>query len=208
MKKFASLLFAAALVLGVTATASAQVRFGVKAGLNLANVMFDGEDDQDTKMLPSFHAGGVLEFGLTEMVGLSAGLQVSGKGFKISEDDFEAKSNPIYLQVPLAVYYQSSGLYIGAGPYVGFGLFGKNKVEILGEEEDEDISFGSSADDEYAPLDFGIGAELGYNINALRVSASYNFGLANLIPDDGREDDKANHSVIGVSLAYFFGASE
>ena len=133
---------------------------------------------------------------------------VSGKGFKLEEDDdFSYKSNPIYLQVPVTLNYNNSGFFAAVGPYIGFGLFGNDKLEFAGEEESEAIEFGNTEEDGYSPLDFGASLEAGYGFGAFRVTASYGLGLANIIPKDVADefDEKATHSVIGISAAYLFG---
>lgn len=210
MKKLLSSFFAAALLLSFITTASAQVRFGVKAGLNLANISFKdfGELEPSTSMLPNFMVGGQVEFDFSENLGLGIGVQLNGKGAK-SEFEFlgetiESKVNPMYIQVPVMLQYRNSGFFAGVGPYAGFGLFGKAKSDGA---DDEDLSFGNSVEDDFAPLDFGAGIELGYEFGSLRATASYNLGLANAIPKDQREgtDASAKHNVIGIALAYLFG---
>ena len=195
MKKFTILL---ALVLGIAATASSQVRFGLKAGLNLANVTGDVEG---TKSLATFMVGGQAEFGLAENIGLGVGLQLQGKGAKADGED--ASINPMYLQVPVYLTYRNSGFFAGVGPYVGFGLFGKSKFD----GESVDLNFGSGIDDDFSSLDFGAGLELGYEFSSLRASASYSLGLANALPKDQADafDISAKHAVIGIALAYMFG---
>ncbi|MCB0576565.1 MAG: hypothetical protein KDC61_18555, partial [Saprospiraceae bacterium] len=80
MKKLSSFLILLCFTLYFTNTASAQVRFGIKAGLNLANLTFSnfGELEPDTKMLPSFQVGGLVEMDFSENVGLGVGLQFHG----------------------------------------------------------------------------------------------------------------------------------
>ncbi len=210
MKKLVASFFAAALLLSFVNTASAQVRFGVKAGLNLANISFSnlGEIEPSTSMLPTFMVGGQVEFDFTENLGVGVGLQLNGKGTKIETEflgeKFSTKTSPMYLQVPVMLQYRNSGFFAGVGPYVGFGLFGKSKTDGA---DSEDISFGNSVDDDFAPLDFGAGVELGYEFGSVRATASYNLGLANALPKDAVEgtDVKAKHGVIGIAVAYLFG---
>jgi hypothetical protein len=222
MKKLVSLVSLAAFFLCAASPLSAQLRFGVKAGLNLANIAADDEitDGSDPKILPTFQVGGLAEFALAENLGVSVGVQLSGKGFRFSEEEpgfgeYKVTANPLYLQVPLSVYYSSNGFYIGAGPYLGFGIGGKIKESFDGDTETTDIEFGDGSDDDdvFAPLDFGANLEVGYTINnAIRISASYSLGLANALPKELREDgaDKyyIRHRVIGVSAAYLFGGGE
>ncbi len=203
MKKLSSFFILLALAMSVATSASAQVRFGVKAGLNLANV---SGDVNDTKMLPTFMVGGQAEFGLSDAIGLGVGLQLQGKGFKVDVGGDNATTSPMYLQVPVYLTYRNSGFFGGVGPYVGFGIAGKSKFG----GESTDISFGSSENDDFSSLDFGAGLELGYEFGALRATASYNLGLSNAIPKDQADafDVSAKHNVIGIALAYLFGGGE
>ena len=210
MKKLLTFFCTAALLLTFIATANAQVRFGVKAGLNLANIKFSGleELEPETSMLPTFMVGGQVEFDFAENLGLGVGLQLSGKGAK-SKTEFlgetiESKVTPMYLQVPVMLQYRSSGFFAAVGPYAGFGLLGKSKADGA---ESENLNFGNSVDDDLSPLDFGAAIELGYEFGSLRATASYSLGLANALPKDAVEgtDIKAKHNVIGIALTYLFG---
>ena len=204
MKKLTTIFCAAILMLFATATATAQVRFAAKAGLNLANV--SGDDIGNNKILPTFMVGGQAEFGLTDNLGLGVGLQLSGKGFKVEEAGFEGSANPLYLQVPVQLFYQNNGFFAGVGPYVGFGIAGNAKSD----GDSESINFGNDGEDDWAPLDFGAGLELGYQFGSLRATASYNLGLANVVPSEQADalDISIKNTVIGVALAYLFGGNE
>ena len=205
MKKLSSFLILLCFTLYFTNTASAQVRFGIKAGLNLANLTFSnfGELEPDTKMLPSFQVGGLVEMDFSENVGLGVGLQFHGKGTKDGTDGSDAKITLNYIQVPVMIQYRNMGFFAGVGPYAAFGISGKYKED----GESEDVSFGSSEDDDFSALDFGGTVEVGYEFGNLRATASYGMGFANAIPKDGREgtDLKIAHSAIGIALAYLFG---
>src|SRR5690606_38935059 len=74
-----------AAVLFVTGAAYAQspVRLGVKAGLNLSNIIKDdGNNDFDTEMLPGFNAGLTLDINLIEGIALTPEFLYSTKGYK------------------------------------------------------------------------------------------------------------------------------
>ncbi len=223
------------LVLFTIMSATAQVRFGAKAGLNMANMSYSEDYSTDLQniaegtitnsIIPAFHAGGLVEFDFGAGMGLSAGLQLSVKGERnkyngglVPEFSYTQKIRPVYVQVPVAVYYRNSGFYAGAGPYIGYGVAGKVKTKRSGEEneESEDIKFdnknGQPYDSAYfSPLDFGAGLEVGYEFGSIRVSASYNLGLANVFSKNAvdwggitKREYKCTHHVIGVSVAYLF----
>lgn len=188
----------------------AQVTFGVKAGFNLANMSLKGEGSEEIedykKMLPTFQVGGVAEFDLAENVALQTGLTLVGKGLKLEDGDFEATINPMYLQVPALILYKQEMFYVGGGPYIGFGLFGKLKGDLV--EDPEDLAFGNDLDDDFAPIDFGLQFEAGVILNGnIRLGAGYGLGLSNALPKDAREgDDSWKHGVISINAAYMFGA--
>ena len=199
MKKLSNVLVLIVFSLGIVTVASAQARFGVKAGLNLANV--SGDEVEDNKMLPTFMVGGVAEFGLGGSgLGLGVGLQLHGKGAKFDDGTETGSVNPFYLQIPVQLTYRNSGIFVGAGPYAAFGIGGKTKFG----SDSESISFGSSEDSDLSSIDFGAGLELGYEFSQFRATASYNLGLSNIIPKD-YSDVTVKHNVIGISLAYLFG---
>ncbi|QAR30016.1 PorT family protein [Ornithobacterium rhinotracheale] len=153
MKK-ALILLVAALAMNVKAQ---EVRYGVKAGLNLADMyaavsVDDVEEVINTKSKTSFYVGGFVEFPLSEMNELltgEVGLQYVGNGTKISKIDFsdiglrDGNGNRIrdikdlqlnfnQINMPFAVKYEVvQGLKIKAGGYFGYliSLGGKLKYE-------------------------------------------------------------------------------
>ena len=197
------------LAFSIMATISfAQLNIGVKAGFNLANINAS-DSEFDTKFLPTFQVGAIVDFGLTDNLGLQTGISFMGKGFKIDEEilgsDFVATSNQYYLQVPVNLMYKNNNFFIGAGPYIGYGISGKYKSEFLGLEETDDYEFGNSDEDDISPIDFGVGVQLGVMLGQIRIGAGYDLGLANTIPSDKRADDEyIRNNVINVFAAFMF----
>ncbi len=198
---------------GFIHAASAQVNFGVKAGLNLANVFVDPKEDPNPSMVVTFQAGAIADINISDNFAIQPGLLLVGKGFKVDFDflgtNFKSTSNPFYLQVPVNFLYKGKMFYAGAGPYAAFGLFGKNKTEGGGDSDSQDISFGNDVDDNYAPLDFGVNVEAGVDLPAnLRIGAGYALGLSNVISEANRGDTSIKHGVISVNVAYMFGGGD
>lgn len=216
----------------------AQTRFGLKAGYNHASMPLSDDysailefveaADFENQSLSAYHAGMVVEFGFGGNFGLGTGLQLSVKGGKrvfngvVLNVPYTRTRNimPMYLQVPLALTFQSGGFYAGAGPYGGFAIAGKSKTKIdydgSSTKESEDLEFGKEEDKDFSQWDYGVGFELGYEFfGNLRLSGSYQLGLANILPADAVElasdhegDWAAKNNVIGVSLTYLFGSEE
>ena len=185
--------------------------------------------DFENKSLPAYHAGVVVEFGFGGgNFGLGTGLQFSAKGGKrvftgtVLNVPYTRTRNvmPMYLQLPLTLHFRSGGFYAGAGPYAGFAITGKTttKIEYDGSsnKESEDLEFGDEENKDFSQFDYGVGFELGYEFfGNLRLSGSYQLGLANIFPadavelaDDHNGDWSAKNNVIGVSLTYLFGSEE
>jgi hypothetical protein len=214
MKNLSRVLFIAMLVLVSTSTFAQ--RFGVQAGLNLSNQVWKDDEDtysDDFKMLLGFNAGVTVEMGFTDLIGVEAGLIANTKGFKIEEEiletDVTSKFSLMYLDVPVLVKVSPlvgpAKIFIAAGPYVGFGLTGKVKAEGGGEEESEDISWGSDEEeDDLKRLDFGAKFGVGAEVMNFTLAAYYSLGLANISPytEDGA---KISNNLISVSVGYKFG---
>ena len=122
MKNCRLFLLITGLAVGMVATAIAQPRIGAKAGLNLANLNYSDELGVDTKMLPSFMVGAVVEFDFSENVGLGTGLQYQGKGAQADDDIDDSKAVMTYLQVPIQLQYRKNGLFAAVGPFVAFAI--------------------------------------------------------------------------------------
>lgn len=216
MKK--TLLITVAL-LSISSFSYSQMRFGAKAGLNLANVSIDADDDvPDTKMLPSFHIGGILDYSVNDFLAIQPGLMVSGKGYKYEETyvypligtvNTEFKLKPIYIDIPVMIFLRKDvgGLKIfgGLGPYMGIGIAGKYETIIGDETDDGDIEWGS--DDNESDLkrgDFGLAFGGGIEASGLLFSINYELGLSNNDPA-GSSDYKSSNRVLGISIGYLFG---
>jgi len=214
MKMFLKTTLFAAALFGCVNFATAQIDFGVKAGLNLANVSLNNIDEApDTKMLITFQAGVIADINISDNLAIQPGLLLVGKGFKIEDEilgeTFTSTVTPMYLQIPVNVLYKGNMFYAGVGPYVGYGLFGKAKFEGGGSSDSEDLSFGNGEDDDWSALDFGVNVEAGVMLNQIRIGAGYALGLANVIPENARTgDESGKNGVISVNVAYMFGGKE
>jgi hypothetical protein len=210
MRKIFAFVFVLSFILSFST--QAQMTFGVKAGLNMANasVNFGGEKLTSDGIM-GFHVGGILEMELTKEVYFQPGLLISQKGYELS--DFDASMKPIFIEIPLNIgfrYHQKRedwGIFAQAGPFIGYGVAGK--TEVGGESES--IKFGSdegdgitTESDDLKPLDFGINAGLGFEYNNLFATLTYGLGFANLTPG-GDGDNGVKFNTIGISLGYKFG---
>ena len=193
MKKILMTVAFAALAI---AGANAQTKFGVRAGLNLADVAIKSRDVKaETKIRPSFYAGALAEFAFNDVVLMDAGLTYSNQGFKAKQGDGAYIQHT--LNLPVWFKYDFTGFRPKAGLYAGYVL----NHELKGNTS----SSYSIKDEDYNHFDYGIGLGVEYNLpnNGLFFEASYNWGLANL-EKNGDSKNYANNRVIQVGVGYKF----
>ena len=192
MKKILMTLAFAALTI---AGANAQVKFGARAGLNLANVATKVNDVKvKSNIRPSFYIGGLAEFAFNDLVLMDAGLTYSNNGAEIQGVDSKIVSHD--LSLPVWFKYDFAGFRPKAGLYAGYVLSSQLKENGKTETVESDT---------YNHFDYGIGLGAEYNLpnNGLFFEASYNSGLANL-KKNGDAKNYENNRVIQVGIGYKF----
>lgn len=165
MKKKVTLVILALMAL-VTLPAQAQLRFGVKGGVNISSVHFNS-DLLDASNVTGFQIGPMIETSLPLVgVGVDAAILYSQKGMGIGSEEIKTD----YIDVPVNLKWKF-GLpivkaYLAAGPYVGFRVGGDKIWKVIGEQiEAKSFSAG---------LNFGLGVEL---LSHLQVGINYGLGL-------------------------------
>ena len=193
--KRVSLLMLAFIALAVTGTA--QIKFGAKAGVNLAKVAGKNEgvkESFDSKV--GLHIGGVVEIPVSEKFSVMPELNFDQWGGKLEESGMTMSMNLSYINVPILAKYNVGGFGIYAGPQIGFLMSGKYKLE----DEEEDI-------EGLKGTDFGavFGAE--YNLAyGIFLSARYNLGLTK-VNEEATDDDYFKNSAITFGVGIKFGGA-
>src|SRR5690554_273828 len=206
MKKL--LLSAAFAVCSVIAVNAQEVKFGVKAGPQIANlngdVLYDGLD-KSSKF--GFHAGvyANIKFGgdqfafQPELLFSTQGAKIDGKFSEtlIGETinyDADIKYNLTYLNVPLMVkWYAYEGFNVEFGPQVGFNMSGKAKGEFLGQSFNGDM-------EDIETIDFGLNIGAGYELESgINFGIRYGLGLTEIAKEEGPKN-----SVFSLSVGYTF----
>lgn len=205
----------------------AQVRVGVKAGFNLADMKYEPKDETngtpDANSLPSFNAGFIVDVPLIQGLALQPGLMVSGKGSKVAYTtnnlgNYTTTINPIYLEVPVNILFKpqigpGTRLYFGAGPYFAMGIAGKQKftfedAPIIGNGyTSHHLKFGNGSDDDLKATDVGANVLAGFEFsNGLIVGAQYGISFTNNAPDNSNNKSKIlRNKVLSFSVGYLFG---
>jgi hypothetical protein len=125
------------------------------------------------------------------------------KGFEESDGSDKITESLNYLEIPLNFLYRQApekGFFVGLGPTIAMGMYGKYKY---GDEE-ENINFGSSDDNDYRLMEYGGNILAGYLFpNKLQIAVNYNFGLSIVFPENDYDFSMKNN-YWGFRLGYFF----
>lgn len=192
-----------AAVMLVSASAFAQTKIGLKAGVNFANQEWEAEGISiSPNANTSFHLFGFADVPVSERFSIQPGLGISGKGFKV---EGQGTANAMYLEIPInAVAKFNAGsigkFFVGAGPYAAVGIAGKVKAD--GEEMDY---FGDDSDAKRG--DFGLNFLGGLELsNGLLFNLNYGLGLANIAKSSGEEDIDytMKNKVFSISVGFAF----
>jgi hypothetical protein len=204
MKKFFTLVV---LLATMTVAAQAQVKFGVKGGLNLTNMKFDNSI-VDKSNQTGFFIGPTINFTLPVVgLGIDASALYDQRSAKIegSEDKLKQQS----IQIPINLRYgfglgNTASFYIFAGPQFGFNI-GDKSANIV------DNALEWRLKDSNLSANVGVGLML---LNHLQVSANYNIALgttgeSNVISTTASTvgnlvTGKTKANAWQLSVAYFF----
>lgn len=211
MKKVLLSLGVAVLMAGA---ANAQVSYGLKAGVNLGKITNLGSEEENNT---SFHVTGYADLPVAPNFSIQPGLSLQGKGSKYVGNwegigaSVEQSANIMSLEVPVnAVLYIPTGVagsvFLGAGPYVGFNVSGRNKVTgSIGDfqgSSTRDLSF-SGDDKDLNLIDAGVNFLGGYRLsNGFLLNAGYGLGLTNLNPNSN--GNTWNNRVLSFGLGFQF----
>jgi hypothetical protein len=195
MKKLFLLVFATIIL----TNAKAQIQFGVKAGLNIANLSLSSDlsgSGESVKSKTDFNAGILASIPLFNSFTLQPEINYSGQGAKGSDGTTTTTLNYDYINVPvLFKFNHGSGLFAETGPQIGFLISANAKAD----GQSEDIK------NETSSTDFSWSFGLGYKVSEMNlgIDIRYNLGISNTIKSSGEGTSK--NSVFQFGIFYLFG---
>ena len=149
-------------------------------------------DDADPRI--GLAAGAEFEYGITDNIGLSAGVLYSMQGVKASEESVDYTLKLDYLNVPiLANFYVAKGLALKLGVQPGFKLSSKVKGEASGVTAELEVEDGVKS------VDLSIPVGLSYQYQNIVFDARYNWGVTKIV-----DDVDSKHSVFQITVGYKF----
>lgn len=213
MRKIFTAAIVAATILFSTSSAQAQVKFGLKGGLNVTNMSLNSEVfDADNQT--GFFIGPTVKFTLPIVgLGIDASALYDQRDAKIIVEDngasVESKIKNQSINIPINLRYgvglgSTASVYLFAGPQFGFNVGDKNQslFKDMGEWRLKSSTFS---------VNVGLGAML---LSHLQISANYNIAcgktgettvssaLGELAQSAAKKRGRANAWQIG--LAYYF----
>lgn len=213
MRKIFTAAIVAATMLFSTSSAQAQVKFGLKGGLNVTNMSLNSEVfDADNQT--GFFIGPTVKFTLPIVgLGIDASALYDQRDAKITVEDngtsVESKIKNQSINIPINLRYgvglgSTASVYLFAGPQFGFNVGDKNQslFKDMGEWRLKSSTFS---------VNVGLGAML---LSHLQISANYNIAcgktgeatvsstLGELAQSAAKKRGRANAWQIG--LAYYF----
>jgi len=220
-------LFFAAIIAVFSMTSVNAQQFGVKAGVNFANMSGtyidkykDNDPDYETSGRTGFHFGAVVEFELSDQIYLQPEILYSTQGFKQSTKlgtktiDFTQKMD--YLSIPVMFEYKISDEFsIQAGPQIAFLISSKfdwsEDMNDLFNDDGFEADLDKRLEKTSNGMDFGINFGAEYTMDTgLFFNARYSLGLSNAFKYDEDEfssDFKSadlKNSVFQLSVGYNF----
>lgn len=193
-------------LLGLGNLNAQDLKFGAKAGLNLAK--FSSDELEDVENLIGFNIGAFAEISIAEKFIFQPELLFSTQGASNREefdgDDFENNIKTSYLNVPLMLKFAASDKFmLELGPQLGFLLSAKS--ENKGVIEGSSFSVEEDIKDSFKSIDFGLNFGASFNIvENIFIAGRYNLGLSNIADGEDSEDVDVKNSVFSFSVGYRF----
>lgn len=217
----------------LTLLSSGQLSVGVSAGSNISTMSIYLRDISTFRIQPVFgyNFNLIAEYKFKPGFSLLSGLSVTQKGFNQHikyyyipgvDSSADMTSRLTYLDLPIYLKFNTNldkiNLFYGVGPYISYGFNGKITTEINGSNNisiTDKIKWDKPRDyiksdlvKEYGytdiqRLDFGIATILGIRRNNFIISASYEYGLKNIMWEYS-QNEKMTNSSLSLSVGYFF----
>ena len=203
-----------------------EVTGGIKVDGNLSNFILSDpySENASSKFGMGFSAGGFAKFEFFNKIALQPELLLQFRNSTIKQKTPIDNKDPdiIYIpeidyqyfgvEVPLYAMYQSnlesgSKVIFGVGPYLGFGITAKQKLNIEnGNVMEVDLyqEFNGQKSN-MQRFDFGVGVNVAYEFNfmPIQVGLTWKLGLTNVVNHSDDIYSMKNHS-FSLGLGYRF----
>jgi hypothetical protein len=170
--------------------ARAQFRYSFQGGLNVTTQIVKNysADFAKNKFLFGFNAGPSLDYMWGRYFSLHSGIILENKGTRGHVEAFGRSADVVnrllYLDVPLLARGNfkvgNTVIFIEAGPYAGYGLTGRAKIETADTSKSWNINWGKEPQDDFKRFDYGVIGGAGLEWNRFSLEGCFAYGLANI----------------------------
>ena len=222
LKKF-GVLYLIILLLAKSSMLSFSQIIGIKGGMNISNMVESRQNihlsDNHSNLL-GYNLGVSYVKKLSQNIMIESNLNISLKGYRtnnriyfISDSvDHKLSTSLTYLDLPIyAVFtkqFDKLNGFIKFGPYIGLGLFGRNKHTLVSGSSVKNtivdyVSWGSNKyKDNFVRFDYGFSLGVGLELKPLQVCISNYHGLANTAINTF-ENNSNYHRAYSITITYF-----
>ncbi|MEI6947614.1 porin family protein [Paraflavisolibacter sp. H34] len=190
--------------------AETKPRFGLKAGVNLAEFHASerpaGWTNYNTNRKTTFYGGLLLNLPIGSVLAIQPELLYSGAGSKVAftptmGSRVSLEQDLSYLTLPVMIQLRSpSGFFAEIGPQLGY---------LLKAQNDGAAPYNGDIKDNLDKIDFAANGGIGYTSRVgLGVNARYSWGLADIIDDNNSGGGKIRNRGIQIGLFYVLGAGQ
>ncbi|HYC28745.1 MAG TPA: porin family protein [Chitinophagaceae bacterium] len=190
MKKL-SLMAVLLLAAGAIYAQRSTTQFGIKAGVNLANLEIENTPDGDHRT--GFHVGGLAHIHVSPHIAVQPELVFSTQGREQDFGGVNYRTNLSYINLPVLLQYMAGG---------GFRLETGPQLGILVNAENKAGSVETDVKNSYKTPDVSWAFGAGYLTSVgLGFDARYNLGLSNI---NDASSAKVRNRVWQIGLFYQF----
>ncbi len=186
MKKIALIFLAAVIYIPL----QAQFRYGLQGGLNVTSQIARNysADYAKSKFLIGFNFGPSVDYRWDRHFSLHSGIILENKGTRgyveLQGRSADVSNRLLYLDVPLLARFNFKAanlvIFFEAGPYAGWGLTGKARIETSDLTKSWDIQWGKDPQDDFKRFDYGATGGAGLEWKRFSLEGCFSYGLANI----------------------------
>ena len=165
MKKLFSLLILSLFFNLVLIAQKGRSQFGIKGGVNIANVKVDDGSDYDPRT--GFHVGGLVHIHVDDHWAVQPELLYSTQGAESGNTELKLD----YINIPILLQYMTSGFRLQTGPQLGFLVSAESKTGDVEVDIDDNIK----------SIDFSWSFGAGYLFaSGIGIDARFNLGITDI----------------------------
>lgn len=182
------------LAIAIVAPATAQMSYGVKAGVNYADVSFDGDVPSSGRV--GLLAGGFVTIPLFGWLAVQPEVIYTVKGTTVDVADIKSDLIVDYVEVPLLARISiRRKIYVAVGPSMAFRVRARSRTAFGGSTEEIDLK------EDVESFDLGVVGAAGIDLGRWVFDGRYTHGSSDI---DARDDAKVRNRVLSVSAGIRF----